>query len=100
MGLTRAAAHCSYRKFCRVWVVINRLAGRGTARLQQACHAIQDGQSVLEDYGRIGRAYREVDEEKGDRETLIRHQLGCRRLNSWGLIRACVPPQSSDFGWR
>jgi hypothetical protein len=28
---------------------------------------------VLEDYGQIGRAYREVDEEKGDGETLIRH---------------------------
>ena len=30
---------------------------------------------VLEDYGNIGRAYREVDEEKGDRETLIRHLI-------------------------
>jgi hypothetical protein len=30
---------------------------------------------VLEDYGHIGRAYREVDEEKGDRETLIRHLI-------------------------
>src|SRR5689334_20300497 len=30
---------------------------------------------VLEDYGQIGRAYREVDEEKGDRETLIRHLI-------------------------
>ncbi len=27
---------------------------------------------VLDDFGKIGRAYREVDEEKGDRETLIR----------------------------
>jgi hypothetical protein len=30
---------------------------------------------VLEDYGQIGRAYREVDEEKGDRETLIRRLI-------------------------
>jgi hypothetical protein len=30
---------------------------------------------VLEDYGKIGRAYREVYEEKGDRETLIRHLI-------------------------
>jgi hypothetical protein len=27
---------------------------------------------VLEDYGPIGRAYREIDEEKADRETLLR----------------------------
>ncbi len=27
---------------------------------------------VLDDFGSIGRAYREVDEEKADRETLIR----------------------------
>ena len=26
---------------------------------------------VLDDFGKIGRAYREVDEEKGDRATLI-----------------------------
>ena len=30
---------------------------------------------VLEDYRPIGRAYREVDEEKTDRETLIRHLI-------------------------
>jgi hypothetical protein len=30
---------------------------------------------VVEDYGNIGRAYREVDEEKGDRATLIRHLI-------------------------
>src|SRR3954452_18047066 len=30
---------------------------------------------VLEDFGEIGRAYREVDEEKGDRETLIRRLI-------------------------
>ena len=30
---------------------------------------------VLEDYGPIGCAYREVPEEKGDRETLIRHLI-------------------------
>src|SRR3954452_4407299 len=30
---------------------------------------------VLEDYGPIGRAYRQVDEEKADRETLIRHLI-------------------------
>jgi hypothetical protein len=30
---------------------------------------------VMEDYGNIGRAYREVDEEKGDRATLIRHLI-------------------------
>jgi hypothetical protein len=30
---------------------------------------------VLEDFGKIGRAYREVDEEKGDRETLVRHLI-------------------------
>ena len=27
---------------------------------------------VLDDFGKLGRAYREVDEEKGDLETLIR----------------------------
>ena len=27
---------------------------------------------VLDDFGKLGRAYREVDEEKGDRETVIR----------------------------
>jgi hypothetical protein len=30
---------------------------------------------VLEDFGEIGRAYREVDEENGDRETLIRRLI-------------------------
>jgi hypothetical protein len=30
---------------------------------------------VLEDFGKIGRAYREVDEERGDRESLMRHLL-------------------------
>ena len=30
---------------------------------------------VLEEFGNIGRAYREVDEEKCDRETLIRHLI-------------------------
>ena len=30
---------------------------------------------MLEDYGQIGRAYRVVDEEKGDRETLVRHLI-------------------------
>jgi predicted transcriptional regulator len=30
---------------------------------------------VLEDYGPIGRAYRKIDEEKADRETLIRHLI-------------------------
>jgi hypothetical protein len=29
----------------------------------------------LEDYRPIGRAYREVDEEKGDRETVVRHLI-------------------------
>jgi len=30
---------------------------------------------VLDDFGNIGRVYREVDEEKADRETLIRDLL-------------------------
>src|SRR5947209_19991885 len=30
---------------------------------------------VLEDFGQLGRAYRETDEERADRETLIRDLL-------------------------
>ena len=31
---------------------------------------------VLEDFGQIGRAYREADEDRADRETLIRDLIG------------------------
>jgi hypothetical protein len=31
---------------------------------------------VLEDFGKIGRAYREADEERADRESLIRDLIG------------------------
>jgi hypothetical protein len=30
---------------------------------------------VLDDFGRVGRAYREVDENEADKETLIRNML-------------------------
>jgi hypothetical protein len=36
---------------------------------------------VLDDFGKLGRAYREVDEETADRETVIRNLMSGREYN-------------------
>jgi hypothetical protein len=45
---------------------------------------------VLDDFGRLGRAYRETDEEKADRRTIIR-----------GIMEGSttIPFASSPSGW-
>ena len=41
---------------------------------------------VLDDFGSIGRAYREVDEEMADRETLIRNLIGGQYENPVRIV--------------
>ena len=41
---------------------------------------------VLDDFGRLGRAYREVDEEGADRETVIRHLMDGKYNNPVRIV--------------
>ncbi len=48
--------------------------------------ADQDIYLVLDDYGRIGRAWRETDEDNTDRETLIRDLLAGEYSNPVRIV--------------
>src|SRR5215216_346580 len=45
-----------------------------------------DAYLVLDDFGQLGRAYREVDEDKADRETLIRGLMGGQYQNPARIV--------------
>ena len=49
---------------------------------------------VLDDFGRAGRVYREADEEKADRQTVIRNIISGEPQRSWNGQRVTTFPQT------
>jgi hypothetical protein len=64
-----AANHLSWTE----WTMMKRPAMRSPSIVPQGFDV--DVYVVLDDFGKLGRSYREVDEEAADRETVIRNLM-------------------------
>ena len=49
---------------------------------------------VLDDFGQLGRAYSEVDEDKADRETLIRSLVDGQYRNPVRMVAPSILPKA------